>query len=157
MESWGPWSGPMRCMEIITGGPAGKADLPAATSSAKQHGALGRAPVGAARCRLGLHGAAAARGVRGGGRPGLGGCGPADRRAGDLVGGGMPAAASSSASLGAAFGRFQGQADGPPGLPRNRSRTLQPLALISGMVRSLMREGLGSGAALSRRGGSARC
>jgi len=47
----------VRLVEIITGGPAAKADLPAATSSAKQHGALGRAPVGAARCRLGLHGA----------------------------------------------------------------------------------------------------
>ena len=96
----------------------GEPDLPGATSSAKQPAALAWALAGVERCRVGLHGGAAARGVRGGGRPGLGGCGPADRRARHLVGGGMPAAASSCARLRAAFGRFQGQTGGRQGLPR---------------------------------------
>lgn len=42
-----------------------QADLPGATSSAKQPGALGRALVVVERCRVGLHGGAAERGVRG--------------------------------------------------------------------------------------------
>jgi hypothetical protein len=116
----GPLERPGAVNANYHGWACGEADLPGATSSAKQPAALAWALAGVERCRVGLHGSAAARGVRGGGRPGLGGCGPADRREGGLVGGGMPAAASSSARLRAALGRFQGQADGPPSLPRNR-------------------------------------
>ena len=83
--------------------------------------------------------------------PGLGGCGPTDRRAGGLVGGGMPAAASSSARLRAALEGSKDRRMGHQACRAIPKGLAAPGAgLRDGTVRPLMREGF------SWRGGSAR-
>ena len=73
------------------------------------------------------------------------------------MGGGMPAAASRSARLRAALEGSKDRRMGRQACRTIAGRALQPLAQISGPVRPLKREGLGSGVALRRRAGSARC
>jgi hypothetical protein len=130
----GPWARPNTLCKSYTGWACGDADLPVATSSAKQPDPLQnnqRRWPGCSRCKVWLHRGAAARGVGGGARSGLGGCGLADRRAGGLVGGEMPAAASSSARLRAAL---EGSKDRRMGRQACRAiqNRLAALAQVSG-------------------------